>query len=589
MDIYILKPVNLRKGNHRLFMEVNNRGNKLFGSLNNSSGGNDPTTADDAGEAFLMKRGYTLVWSGWDPLAPEGNDRLTMTVPVATNAGETITGPSYEYINFDNATTETYALTYPAATLDQSQASLTVKQFLNDPPTPIPASGWEYVDERTIRLLPAGTTFQQSHIYEFTYTAKDPLVLGLGLAATRDFVSFLRHAETDDEGNPNPLANDVQHAFTFAVSQPGRYLNDFRTLGFNQDEEGRQVFDGMLNYIAGSSGVSINYRFGQTARTERNRQNHFYQEGIFPFAFPVLSDPISGKEGGRNERCLASDTCPRAIEVNSANEYWVKATSLLHTDTEGNDLPDPENVRFFLISGARHGVGDPTSMGVCQQFDNPTDAYTALRALLVALDRWVSKGTPPPDSRVPRVVDGTAVFAVPQPDTVTGIVPQDELGFPDIPGVTYTGVITTRYLFDFGPEFDSEGIMSIFPPDFVGAPTYPSFVSRTDEDGNELAGIRLPTVAAPIATTTGWALRREGFGLNDGCESAGQYIPFATTEAERLANGDPRPSLEERYGTHGKYVRAVAEVARELMRDRLLLREDVRKYIQAARQSDVLK
>jgi hypothetical protein len=228
-------------------------------------------------------------------------------------------------------------------------------------------------------------------------------------------------------------------------------------------------------------------------------------------------------------------------------------------------------------------------MGVCQQFDNPTDAYTAMRALLVALDDWVSQGRPPPDSRVPRAADGTAVFSEPQPDTVTGIVPQAELGFPDIPGVTYTGVVTTRYLFDFGPDFDSEGIMSIYPPEFVGAPTYPSFVSRTDEDGNELAGIRLPTVAAPIATTTGWALRREGFGLNDGCEAAGQFIPFATTEAERSAAGDPRRSLEERYGNHGGYVVAVARTAFELMRDRLLLPEDVQKYIVEAAQSDVLR
>jgi hypothetical protein len=462
---------------------------------------------------------------------------------VATEDGATITGPSYEYINFDNATTLTYGLAYPAATLDKSQASLTVKRFLNDPPATIPTSGWEYVDETTIRLLPAGAPFLQSHIYEFTYIAKDPLVLGLGLAATRDFVSFLRHATTDDEGNPNPLAGDVEHTFTFTVSQPGRYLNDFRTLGFNEDEDGQRVIDGMMNFIGGGTGVAINYRFGQTARTERNRQNHFYPEGFFPFGFPVLTDPVSGKTGGRNELCVASDTCPKSIEVNTANEYWVKAGSLLHTDPEGNDLPDPDNVRFFLISGARHGVGDPTSMGVCQQFDNPTDAYTTMRALFVALDRWVSDGTLPPDSRVPRVADGTAVFAQAQPDIVTGIVPQDELGFPDIPGVTYTGVITTRYLFDFGLDFDSLGIMSIQPPDFVGAPVYPSFVSKTDADGNEIAGIRLPTVAAPTGTTTGWALRGAEFGLNDGCESAGQYIPFATTEAERLAAGDPRPSL----------------------------------------------
>jgi hypothetical protein len=330
MDIYFLKPVDLHKGNHRVFMDVNNRGSKRFGPLNNSPNTNNPTTAEDAGEAFFMRRGYTLVWSGWDPLVSEGSDRLTMTVPVATNAGETITGPSYEYINFDNDTTETYTLAYPAATLDKSGASLTVKQFLNDPPTPIPASDWEYVDETTTRLLPEGTTFEQSHIYEFTYTAKDPRVLGLGLA----------------------------------------------------------------------------------------------------------------------------------------------------------DLPDPKNVRFFLISGGRHGVGNPESMGVCQQFDNPTDAYTAMRALFVALDKWVSWGIPPPHSRVPRFADGTAVFSVPQPDTVTGIVPQDELGFPEIPGVTYNSVVTTRYLFDFGPEFDSEGIISLYPPDFVGAPTYPSAVSKTDEDAD---------------------------------------------------------------------------------------------------------
>jgi len=588
MDIYILKPVNLAKGNHKLFMDVNNRGNKRIGALNNSPNTNDPTTADDAGEAFFMKRGYTLVWSGWDPLAPAGNNRLTMTVPVAIDGG-TITGPSYEYITFNNNTTETYTLVYPAANLDETQASLTYKQLLNDLPTTIPAGDWEYVDENTIRLLPAGTTFQTSYIYELTYTAKDPLVLGLGLAATRDFVSFLRHATTDDEGNPNPLAGDVRHTFTFTVSQPGRYLNDFRTLGFNEDEEGSPVIDGMMNYIGGGTGVAINYRFGQTARTERNRQNHFYPEGVFPFTFQDLSDPVSGKTGGRNVRCEESNTCPKAIEVNSANEYWVKAGSLLHTDTEGNDLPDPENARFFLISGGRHGVGNANNMGVCQQFDNPTDAYTTMRALFVALDEWVSKGTPPPDSRVPRVSDGTAVFSVPQAGTVTGIVPQAALGFPDIPGVTYTGVITTRYLFDFGPAFDSEGIMSVYPPDFVGAPTYPSFVSKTDEDGNELAGIRLPPVAAPVATTTGWALRRAGFGLNDGCESAGQNIPFATTRAERLAIGDPRLSLEERYKTHGRYVAAVTKAAHQLVNDRLMLQEDAQKYVKAAAQSDILK
>lgn len=589
-DFYILKPVDPAKGNRGLFVEVNNRGNKLFGGLNNSGGGNDPTTAADAGEGFLMKRGYALAWNGWDPSAPPGNNRLTIRVPVAHNPdGSTITGPSYEYIVADNATTTTSSLAYPAASLDTREARLTVRSHLNDTPVPVPADGWEFADDKTIRLLPAGTPFQQSAIYELSYTAKDPVVAGIGLAATRDFVSFLRHARADDFGNPNPLAGSVDHTFTYGLSQPARYMNDFQTLGFNEDERGERVVDGVLNWLGGGDGVAINYRFAQPARTERNRQNHLYPEAIFPFAYPPLDDPVSGRSGGRAVRCGLTNTCPKALEVNSANEYWVKAGSLLHTDTRGRDLPDPPNARFYLISGAQHGTGNAANRGVCQQFQNPTNAEPALRALFVALEKWVTTGRKPPPSRVPRVSDGTAVFGQPQPGSYTGIVPQDRLGFPSIPGVTYNGVITTRFLLDFGPRFDSDGIMDIFPPNALGAPTYPSFVSRTDKDGNEVAGIRLPPVAAPVATTTGWALRRAGFGENDGCEAAGQNIPFATTKAERVATGDPRRSLQERYGTHDRYVAAVARAARTLEHRGLLLPEDVDRYVADAEASDVLR
>jgi hypothetical protein len=588
MDIYILKPVNVSRGNHNLVVDVNNRGGKRFGQLNGSPLTNDPTTAADAGEAFFMERGYTLAWNGWDISAMPGNDRLTITVPVASNPdGSPITGPSYEYISANNDTTMTYALAYPAATTEKSQARLTVKRLLNDEPTTVAPSDWEYVDGRTIRLLPAGTAFAQSHIYEFTYTARDSLVAGLGLAATRDFVSFLRYATADDRGTANPLAGDVRHTFTWAVSQPGRYLNDFQTLGFNEDERGRRVVDGIQNWVAGSSGVALNYRFAQPARTERNRQNHFYPEGVFPFAYPVMRDPVSGRSGGRAERCLTSNTCPKVFEINSANEYWVKAGSLLHTDTAGNDLPDPDHVRFFLIAGAQHGRGSSV-LGVCQQPQNPTDPAPAMRALFVALEQWVVDGVAPPPSRVPRASDGTAVFAESLPTTVTGVVPRSKLGFPSIPGVTYTGVVTTRRLLDFGPSFD-EGVVTRVSPTFVGRPVYPSFVSKTDEDGNEVAGIRLPPVAAPVATTTGWALRRAGFGLDDGCEGAGQGIPLARTEAERRETGDPRVSLAERYGTHTGYVRAVSDAARQLMSERFLLERDVQRYVEEAESSDVLR
>jgi hypothetical protein len=344
----------------------------------------------------------------------------------------------------------------------------------------------------------------------------------------------------------------------------------------------------MLKWTGGGSGNQINYRFAQTGRTERNRQNHLYPEGVFPFAYPVLTDHLSGRTGGRSARCTASNTCPKAFDANSSNEYWVKAGSLLHTDTRGNDLRDPDNVRFFLISGLSHGVGNVTSMATCQQFLNPTSPFPALRALLVTLDQWVAHGAQPPQSQVPRRADSTMVQAVTRPGHQTGVVPQEALGWPTIPGVAFTGLITTRYHLDFGPALD-KGIVSNNPPSLAGRAAYPIFVSKVDRDGNEVAGIRLPPVEAPVATTTGWALRRAGFGENDGCEANGQHVPFRTTRAERMAAGDPRLSLEERYKDHDGYVAAVARAAEKLEKQRLLLPADVQQYIERARASTVLR
>jgi len=585
MDVFILKPIDLTKGNHKLFLDFNNRGDIRVAALNDAPLSNNPTKAAQAGTGFVMNLGYTIVGHGWDFGAAAGDDGMTIQVPIARNRdGSSITGPSYEYINFDDGKSVRYELTYPAATRDKSKATLTVRARLDDPPAKVPENGWEYVDDKTIRLLPAGTPFTQSYVYEFVYTAKDPVVAGLGLAATRDLVSFLRHAVKDEAGNANPLAGDVRNTFSFSISQPSRTLNDLLALGFNEDEQGRRVIDGMLKWTGGGSGVQINYRFAQTGRTERNRQNHLYPEGVFPFAYPVLTDHLSGKTAGRIARCQASNTCPKIFDANSANEYWVKAGSLLHTDTRGLDLPDPDNVRFYLISGLSHGVGNVTSRGQCQQFLNPTSPFPALRALLMALDQWVVAGTAPPPSLVPRQSDGTAVVAVPRPGHQTGVVPQEALGWPAIPGVTYTGVITSRYFLDFGPTL-SQGVIAQYPPVLSGRTAYPHFVSRVDQDGNEVAGIRLPPVAAPIATTTGWALRREGFGAGEGCEANGQHIPFAPTKAARMAAGDPRLSLEERYSTHEGYVTAVAKAAEKLEQQRLLLRADVEAYIARARAS----
>ena len=573
-DLLILRPVDPSKGNGRVFYELNNRGRMLsLGQLNDArSGGNDPTTAADAGNGFLMRRGYTFVSSGWDITAAPDGTRLRIAAPVAVNRdGSPIVGPALEEFVVDNDSTLTGTLTYAAASRDTTRASLTVRKRYTDVPEPIEASGWEYIDARTIRLRPPGTRFEQGRLYELAYPARDPQVAGLGFAAVRDVAAFLRHAATDDEGTPNPLAGSVEQLLTMGISQAARFLRDFVHLGFNADEDGRRVFDGVLNWIGGASGGFFNYRFAQPFRTHRQHIARRFPEREFPFANHLLTDPVTGRTDGRLERCRASGTCPRLMEANSANEYWVKGASLLHTDVAGEDLPDPPEVRFYLFSSLPHAAGIGSSgLGICRQPRNPLVANAGLRALLVALDEWVTTGNEPPASRVPRRADGSLVPPL----------PREMVGFPNIPGVDYTGLMSTGDLFDYGPGFD-EGILTTLPPVSAGTP-YPVFVPRTDADGNDIAGIRLPAVAAPRATFTGWALRAPAFGGPDLCDAAGQQIDFAATRAERLANGDPRPSLEERYPDPGAYVQAVSDAAQDLARERLLLDEDVERSVEAA-------
>ncbi len=553
-DFYILKPIDLAKGNHKVLYEPPNRGRKTIAAFNRGVGGDDPGSVHDASllaNSFLMPQGYSIVFSGWD--ASAGNSsadfNMTITLPVAKNPdGSPIIGPSYEYIVNAGAS---YELTYPAATLDRSKATLTHRVHLNDAPETVPASGWQYNSDGTaITLLPAGTPFKRNDIYEFSYTAKDPTVNGVGFAAVRDWNAWVRSERKDDSGNANPLAGDITRIYTEVVSQPGRFLNDFRYLGFNQSENGKQVFDGMMQWIAAGDGISMNYRWSQPGRTERNRQDHLYLEGLFPFANLATTDPITGKTDSRYTKCERTHTCPFAMEIFSANEYWVKAASLMTTDPTGKeDLPDSRFTRIYFMSSMQHGTGNGASRGACQQLLNPLDSQDVQRALFTAMDEWVTSGTPPPPSRFPKLSDGTLV----KPD-------QASTGFPRIPGVTFTGFKTTRYLLDYGPDFYATGIPTLNPPKFAppyqdnpaNGAIYPSFVPRTDADGNDVAGLRLPEVQVPLATYTGWAVRAAPQN-DDGCEGAGQYIPFPRTKADRLASGDPRPSIEERYGNIATY------------------------------------
>ncbi len=574
-DFYILKPIHLSRGAHRVMYEPPNRGNKTWGTLGRFPGGNDPgsvTNPTVLGNAFFMPRGYTMVWSGWDKAAGtnSANFNATITLPIATNPdGSSISGPSFEYIVTSAAT---YALTYPAATLDQNEATLTHRIHLNDIPTVLPPSAWAYTDSTGTAIRLTDGNFVANDIYEFSYPAKDPTVNALGFAAIRDFNAWLRYERRDDDGTPNPLAGDVRRIYTEVVSQPARTLNDFTHLGFNQAENGRIVFDGMLQWIGAGDGLSMNYRFSQPGRTERNRQDHLFSEAVFPFANVMTTDPFTGITASRYASCERSHTCPLAMEIYSANEYWVKAASLLHTDPEGTtDLPDSPFARNYLISSHQHGTGDPTSRGACQQFQNPLNSAPVQRALFNALDEWATRHRQPPRSRVPRFSDRTLVPPL----------PQSEMGFPNIPGVTYTGLKTTRYRFNFGPDFYETGIATINPPvitppyedNQANGPIYPSFIPKTDSDGNDIAGIRLADLTVPLATFTGWALR-SGVWADDGCESTGQYIPFAQTLEERIASGDPRPSVEERYQSLSHYVREVTHALNRMVRQRLLLCED---------------
>jgi hypothetical protein len=597
-DFYILKPIDLSKGAHRVMYEPPNRGGKTWASLGRFPGGNDPgsvTNPTILANAFLMPRGYTMVWSGWDQSAgtSTANFNLTITLPVARNPdGSSITGPSYEYIVTSGSS---FALNYPAATLDQSQARLTHRVHLDDPPVVIPASGWRYNAAGTAISLTSGN-FVANDIYEFSYTAKDPTVNGLGFAAVRDWVAWLRYeaAAAGPGGSitANPLGGDIQRVYTEVVSQPGRLLNDFRNLGFNQAENGKKVFDGLMQWIAAGDGVNMNYRFSDPGRTERNRQDHLYVEGVFPFANVMTHDPITGKTDSRYRRCTETGTCPYGVEIYSSNEYWVKAASLLHTTPDGKlDLPDSPFTRNYLISSHQHGTGNAASMGNCQQFLNPLNSAPVQRALFIALDEWVSNRRQPPSSRVPKLRDGNLVPPLPQEGTGFPTIPgiPDVPGMPGFPPVTYTGLKTTRYLLDYGPGFYDTGIASVHPPVITppyqdnpaNGPIYPSFVPKTDSDGNEIAGVRLVDVTVPLATYTGWALRR-GPHANDGCEGSGQRIRFPRTKAERLAAGDPRPSVEERYPTYEFYARRVVYAIKDMVRQRLMLCEDAENEVARA-------
>jgi hypothetical protein len=536
-DVCILRPADSERGNGRILYEVNNRGRiMLFANLCAGKAGNQPSSAADLGNAMPLHRGFTLVWSGWDPGAPRANGGLGLDAPVATNNGSPIVRRIRE--EFISGTRggdlQQFRLAYEAATRDD--AALTVRRTQTAPPQQV---AFEFVDARTIRLA-TGALPEPGSIYELRYNATNPRILGIGFAATRDIVSHLRKsADARDL-----LGREPTHALAFGISQAGRYLRDHLAQGFNSDESGARVFDGVFTHVAGIGRVFCNTEFGQPGRTRTWHEDHDFPEVAYPFA---------------TEQLLRSDDT-KVIETNTSTEYWQKGASLLHSDGT-KDLVLPPNVRGYYLPGTQHGgkAGMPRDAGPCTNPRNWHDPMPAIRALLVALDEWVANGREPPTSRLPRIAEGTLV----RPDAVA---------WPKL-----TGLVAPH---------DSNDVVEL--DDWTDPRTpirsWQPSVPQIDADGNEIAGIRLPDVAVPRGTFTGWNLYRSPWPAGELADRDGTYLTFANARVEREASGDPRPSLQERYPSPGAYAAQVAECVTALQRDRLLLDEDATEYLRRVRQ-----
>ncbi len=617
-NIEILKPADMARGNRILLFEVDNRGNKLaLANFNEAVAGGvaDRNALSSPGDGWLMRAGYTMVWFGWEMDVRPGMGRIGMPPVIARRSdGAAITGvvrseiitpaptasvpiiSSQQILNYPPDSYDSY----PTASLDNRTPApdgflptLTVRTREEDPRQPIPNSEWAFgvcalggpvtADPKHICL---GGGFEPGRLYELIYRAQNPTVGGLGFAATRDIGAFLRNAENDDSGQANPVHRSDNLAILEGTSQSGRMIRSFIALGFNRDESGRRVFDGAYPHIGGGL-MPLNVRFGQPVRAWGEQADHLYPAYDFPFAYARQFDPVTQRSGGLFDRCEATETCPRLFHVATALEMWEGRQSLGLTDPLGlvdsADLPD---VRTYIMASTQHGAAAlplPTHapFGNCQQQPNPNPQLWTMRALMTSLTAWVRDDVAPPPSARPRIANGTLV----QPDRVL---------FPEIPSNAYGGVerpavsplrtYDPLHPLDFGPLYraeDTSGVITREPPETLPG-SYGVLETQVDSDGNDLAGIRSVFLQTPIGTYTGWNLGRKDRFENGLCNLQGSFIPFAATKAERLATGDPRLSLEERYPSRDAYLAAFRKAAEGLVAQRYLLPDDAALLIDRA-------
>jgi hypothetical protein len=588
-DVVILAPKDAAKGNGAIFYDVNNRGNKLaLRFFNFAPGGNNLDKEGSAGDGFLMRRGYTVVWCGWSGEMLPGNQRLLLRPPLASDQGKPIRG----IVRFEMSTdkpAESLPLSrreghgsYPPTKEGEAKGKLTWRMRESDPRVEIPRAQWSL--ERMpipkvkdgvspvlgqVRLKLAGG-FRPGYLYELICECEGPVVQGVGFAAVRDLISFLRH----DAGERNPLRLSdgkpaIRRAHGFGVSQSGRFLRNFLYLGFNADEGGRRVFDGLMPHVAGGGLGFFNHRFAQPTRFAGQHEDHTYPIDYFPFTYGKEIDPFTK----RTDSILGLDdpdhVLPKIMHTQSAAEYWHRSGSLVHTDPLGTKDADIQaNVRIYAFGGTQHGpAANPPPRGIADNLNNPGDYRPFLRALLDALDLWVTENKEPPASVYPRIDEKTLVSWK-----------QKGTGFPAIPGIRYPEVIQEPLCLDYGPRFLKEGIITFEPPKVLGK--YVVMVAKSGPDGNDLGTLLAPEVGVPLASYTGWNLRRREFGAEAMLANLlGSYIPFAKTKVERLANGDPRPSLEECYGSFETYRKQFAGNCARLGKEKYLLEEDAKRLI----------
>ena len=563
------------------------------------------------GNAAPHPDGHVTLVSGWQGDVVPTSTNYTIQVPVAKNRdGSSITGPLV--LRFTNLTGYTARLViprgqpwpYPPASLDTTKATLIsatgeTATGAKKGAVTIPSTEWAFADCSTTPFpgkadpsqICVKNGFSPALLYELQYTVKDPLVLGIGLAATRDLGAFFRYETADAAGTPNPVAGRITHAISEGSSQSGTFLRLSLLLGFNQDERGRIVWDGMNPHIAA--------RF-----TDLNRGFAFPGGLVSPFELghegtvwwtPWEDTARKRPAASLLDRCRATNTCPKIAETFGSAEIWgLRQSFTLVGTTAKKDIPLADNVRRYYFPGVSHGGGpggfatwtNPVkAAATCALPTNPAPAGPMRAALISRLVAWVTKNTPMPESKYPTLADGTLVRNT-----------NAAMGFPAIPGRPMPeGIQYPLVDYDLGPQFryaDQSGVSTKVP---VAKGTLPQLVVRVDADGNEVAGIKSPLLSAPLGTYTGWNVTTSGLyagqlcGSSFGASPIGGFIPFARTKAERTASGDPRLSLEERYHDHDGYVRAVKAAAETLVRDGYLLPEDAASMVAQAERSDVLK